>query len=57
MEKITIEINTTNSAFEGCQEMELARILRKLADSLESGLAPSRLMDINGNKTGQVEYK
>jgi len=56
--KIKIEIGTGNEAFSDenlCPEV--ARILRKLADSIERGgqLEPgdsSRLMDLNGNAVG-----
>lgn len=55
MEKIIIEIDTVNSAFEGCEQNEVARILRKLADDLENYNEPKTLSDINGNKVGKVE--
>jgi hypothetical protein len=57
MEQIKITINTGNSAFEGGEGYELARILRGLADKLENGSEPSKLMDINGNSVGTIEYK
>lgn len=57
MEKIVISMLTENAAFdEGNEEYEVARILRKLADRLESGARPEVLMDINGNRVGIVEY-
>jgi hypothetical protein len=56
MEKLTITISTGNSAFEMDKHSEVARILRKLADRFESGGEPSKVMDINGNKVGEVNY-
>lgn len=58
MEKITITIKTGNSAFEENVSGEVARILRGLADKLENyHQQPTKLMDINGNKVGTVEYE
>ena len=57
--KVTIKIGTENAAFEtdaGLQD-ELARILRKLADDLEAGRYPLMLLDINGNRVGDVCYE
>jgi hypothetical protein len=53
MEKIVITIETVNAAFEDNQN-EVSRILRELADKLESGQNPESLRDINGNKVGTV---
>lgn len=58
MSKIKIEIETGNAAFAEDRGAEAARILRKLADSLDMGqwlTLPSSLIDINGNRTGSVE--
>ena len=55
MNKIIISINTANSAFEGNEGKEVARILRELADKLEHGGQPSSVRDINGNKVGTVD--
>lgn len=53
-----IEIKTDNAAFEDDPGYEVARILRKLADRVESeGLDQVRLMDINGNCVGSVEVE
>jgi hypothetical protein len=54
MEKIEITIETVNAAFEENDNAEVARILRELADKLESGQNPERLRDINGNNVGTV---
>lgn len=57
MERITITISTGNSAFEDNKEYEVARILRGLADKIEDGREPSKLMDVNGNSAGKVVYE
>ena len=57
MKKIIIEIKTTNDAFEGYMEQELSRILYNLTERIEEGRRPRKLMDINGNTVGKVEYK
>lgn len=60
---ITITINLDNSAFEDCNGNETARILRKLADTLDETRinsdfqSPYPLRDLNGNKVGHVEVK
>lgn len=57
MEKIQINIETVNSAFdEGNMNSEVARILRSMADRIEEGFEVGTLRDVNGNKTGTVEY-
>lgn len=60
MERVTITINTTNDAFGDLPELanyELARIINKLAKDLIDNKRPEKLMDINGNTVGKVEYK
>jgi len=54
---IEIHLSTRGSAFTDNEGAEVARILRELADSMESfgGLRPhetARLKDINGNRVG-----
>lgn len=56
MEKVIIEINTGNSAFEENNNMEVARILEELADRFKQG-NPEIIRDYNGNKVGKVEYE
>jgi hypothetical protein len=54
-EPVEIVIETENAAFQdGNREYEIARILRKLADDVESGKSVKKLMDINGNSCGIV---
>ena len=58
MFKLTIE--TDNAAFDDDAGPEIARILRELADRMETGLTiPNsvRLRDYNGNKVGVAEYE
>jgi len=52
-----IMIKTDNEAFGEFPEVEVARILRKLADKIETngGLDDVSLMDVNGNKVGKAE--
>ena len=50
-----ITINTDNAAFEDAG-METSRILRRLADDVESmGLCEYVLRDINGNRVGNAQ--
>ncbi len=60
---VTIRINTENDAFVGYESSEVARILREIADSLDSAtmtigtLDEKFLFDINGNKVGSIKVK
>lgn len=55
---MTITIKTDNAAFED-KGVELARILRRLADAMEStnGEYNGKLIDVNGNTVGAVKGK
>lgn len=55
MKKVQLTVNIENAAFEDQPEHELVRILRKLADTLESrGLDDDiSIKDINGNTVGK----
>jgi len=56
--KAKIEVKMDNAAFDEFPGVELARILRGLADDVEDGVAvgdASGLHDANGNKVGQIE--
>jgi hypothetical protein len=58
MDKITITINTTNSAFDpenNGQNYEIARILREIADCFDKDYSIINVMDINGNCVGSIE--
>ena len=49
-----LKVETENTAFEDAGEgVELARILRKAADRVETGAISGPLMDINGNRVGE----
>lgn len=55
--KITIKMD--NAAFEPSQEIEAARILKKVASEVENGLLfgswTFNLIDINGNLVGEAK--
>jgi hypothetical protein len=53
---ITIKIKTDNAAFTNDLDYETARILRELADKIESGSRPESAKDINGNKVTEIKY-
>jgi hypothetical protein len=54
MQKITINIETINAAFDDAPALEVAAILRRLADRLDAGEAPpAKLYDANGNACGR----
>jgi hypothetical protein len=59
MDKIIIKLELKGSAFDEYPGMEVARILRELADRIEGMTqAPDGLMmlhDINGNAVGQAQ--
>lgn len=50
---ITIEIENSGSAFDE-PRVEVARILRQLADRIESGCDVFTILDVNGNKCGTI---
>lgn len=52
-----VKINVGNAAFQESPDGEVVRILRKLADQLESGHGySSDIRDLNGNKVGKVGF-
>lgn len=55
MLQLNIRIDTINAAFDSAPELECARILREIADRLESTGIPPIPRDANGNKCGSVE--
>ena len=57
MKKITITIETDNTAFDPDPNYELARILREIAEKLNNCINPEdiNIMDINGNCVGNIE--
>lgn len=54
IKSIVITINTINGVFDPSPDLEVARILRALADNIDNGHTPSFLYDANGNVTGNV---
>lgn len=50
-----IKILMDNAAFEDQPATELARILRNLAEKIESGTCACTLYDLNGNSVGRFE--
>lgn len=56
-----IRLNVAGDAMESAPALELARILRRLADNLESGARAigedSFLTDYNGNTVGKVSWR
>jgi len=56
-ETMVITINASGAAFEGDPTEEIARILKDLAAKILAGRAPEKILDINGNAVGQIEYK
>ena len=57
----TIKIETDGAAFDWCPGLELATILRKLADRVEThsypGAAAGNLLDHNGNTVGEWRWE
>lgn len=53
-DKLEVEIDLGNAAFEGDNRpVEVARILRALADRIDTGATDGLLHDINGNRVGR----
>ena len=61
MKNLEIKIDAIGQALADYPEMEMARILRELADKLEAGALPygeeSRIRDINGNTVGVIDIR
>jgi|OpeIllAssembly_1097287.scaffolds.fasta_scaffold662297_3 hypothetical protein len=58
MKKLTITIRTENAAFDESPELEVARILRSLANRMEvDGVEDRNILDVNGNKVGEVKVR
>lgn len=56
LEKVIITIFTVNDAFDERENDEVARILRELADKLESNFTPRKVLDLYGNVVGSIQY-
>lgn len=57
LEKVSVSIETCNSAFDENGHLELSRILIGLAENIANNNKPSKLLDINGNVVGTVKYE
>ena len=51
-----LKIDTSNDAFVDDTRGEIARILEKLAEDIYNAKEPSKVVDINGNTCGSVEW-
>lgn len=47
-----LRIDTGNAAFEDAPGVELARLLREIADQVEGSPVPRAVRDANGNQVG-----
>ena len=62
MGTFTLTIHTGNAAFSDEPDLEIARILQRLADDINNGRinlahdTPERVRDINGNAVGLVRF-
>lgn len=52
---MTIKFNTDGDAFDVCPDIEIRRILEKIANQIEGGWKQNIIMDINGNRIGGWE--
>ena len=60
MPRFTLNIDTSNAAFEDESAPELARILRRIADDIADGRKFDMfqtIQDVNGNDVGQYAEK
>lgn len=55
LRKFRITIETTNAAFDGNSDFEIARILHRTANAFE-GVGTDSLNDINGNRVVTKEF-
>lgn len=50
-----IYFDTSNAAFDGLPNMEIARILREIAEKVDSGSLEGIIRDLNGSRVGEFE--
>ena len=48
-----IQFDTDGAAFDVCADVEIRRILEKIANQVECGWERNIIMDINGNRIGE----
>jgi len=51
-----LKISVDNDAFQDDKRGEISRILSELSEKIDRGLEPSRLIDVNGNVCGSVDW-
>lgn len=55
---LTVKIKTDNAAFGGADKaLELARMLREIAQKIERGHTEGKVYDLNGNPVGAFACK
>jgi hypothetical protein len=52
-----VEFDTENDAFHPDPSIEIATILRKVADHIDLGMKSGKVMDSNGNSVGRWYYE
>ena len=53
-----LRFHTENACFEGRKALEIVRVLREVADRIESeNVLTGRILDINGNSIGLFQKK
>lgn len=52
---VELTIDTDTDAFSEAPGIEIARVLRKVADEIENGCTLGRIADVNGNAIGLYE--
>ncbi len=60
MARFTVQLSTDNAAFDPDPAPELARIMRKIADTIEAGDDIGQFLtifDVNGNDVGRFALK
>jgi len=56
VDKFSVEIRTSNAAFDDDPTPELERIIRGLADTIRDGRTAGILRDVNGNTVGEFGF-
>jgi hypothetical protein len=54
--QFNFQINSGNAAFEDEPQIEIARLLRAAADTVENDVMDGVLIDFNGNRVGSFTY-
>lgn len=60
MSTFTVRFDTDNAAFDECGGMEVASVLRDVADRVQSRdrepIHPTPILDVNGNRVGSFQW-